>query len=248
MTKNDFLDLKSKFAEISKKNWIEGLGTGTGNVGITFEKMLGKSQENFEIPDFGKIEIKTKLKNGKSDITLFHASPDGELFFETRRLVQLYGYPDPILHDVPILNGNIYATRKKSLSKDFQFKLRVNYKSKKLILLVFNKDGVLIDDATWWSFELLEKKLYRKLYFLAYIQADKKFLNGKCHFKYEKISFYKIKSFSKFIQLINIGVIYISLTIGTFRTGKRKGEMHDHGTCFRINPSKLELLYEKIKI
>lgn len=248
MNKNEFLELKSKFIEISNKNWIEGVAKGTGNVGITFEKMLGKEQENFEIPDFGKIEIKTKLKNSKSDITLFHASPDGELFFETRRLVQLYGYPDSVLHDVPVLNGNIYATRKKWLNKDFQFKLKLDFESKRLVLLIFNKAGVLIDDATWWSFDMLEEKLYRKLYFLAYVQADKKYINGKYHFKYEKIFFYKIKNFSKFLQLINMGVIYICLSIGTFRTGKRKGEMHDHGTCFRINPNKLKLLYEEIEV
>ena len=53
--------LKLKFNEIKEMGWIESPArTDCGIIGLTFEKLIGLPENQFEIPDFGNIEIKTK--------------------------------------------------------------------------------------------------------------------------------------------------------------------------------------------
>lgn len=58
---NNIIKLKKIFDGIANKGWIMSSQKGTSGVGITFEKLIGKNKENFEIPDFEGIEIKTKI-------------------------------------------------------------------------------------------------------------------------------------------------------------------------------------------
>ena len=58
---------------------------------------------------------------------------------------------------------------------------------------------------------------------------------------------YKLKDFETFINLIEKGIIRISLKIGVFRTGKRVGKIHDHGTSFCIEENNLDKLYDLIE-
>ena len=66
--------------------WIESMRRGTTGIGYTFESLLGKPEESFPIPDYGTIEIKTRYRNGKRDITLFNATPDGDFLFATKMM------------------------------------------------------------------------------------------------------------------------------------------------------------------
>ena len=59
---------------------------------------------------------------------------------------------------------------------------------------------------------------------------------------------YKLKDFETFIDLIENGIIRISLKIGVFRTGKKIGQIHDHGTSFCIEEDNLDKLYDLIEI
>ena len=54
---------------------------------------------------------------------------------------------------------------------------------------------------------------------------------------------YEIKSFNKFIECIDKGYIIITFKIGYFKSGKRKGQIHDHGTGFSINYNDIGKLY-----
>lgn len=52
--------LNKKFLEIKKMGWIKSKRKGHTGVGMTFEYLIGTNENNFEIPDFNGIEIKTK--------------------------------------------------------------------------------------------------------------------------------------------------------------------------------------------
>lgn len=78
---NNINDLKEKFLEIKNQKWIKSVNNSTSGIGLTFEKLLGKERESFEIPDYNGIEIKTHSSTSDSYITLFNATPDGDYLF-----------------------------------------------------------------------------------------------------------------------------------------------------------------------
>ena len=83
-----------KFEKIKSERWCEALSGGNGNVGMTFEKKIGIEPNQFSIPDFEGIEIKTKLDGTKPAITLFSATFDGTYLFEMKRIAETYGIFD----------------------------------------------------------------------------------------------------------------------------------------------------------
>lgn len=248
--KENFKKLYNEFLNIKKKEWIKGSSNGQGNVGITFEVELGKERENFPIPDYEGIEIKTSLKRKglPGNITLFSATPDGPCIFQTQILKEKYGWSDKILPEYKIfyatLNGNKYT----KVNKNFYMKLEVDRKEKRVYLKVCDSNFRKIERECFWDFSSLEEKLLRKLKYLAYVEAEKKTINNEQYFKYNSINFYQLKSFEQFLHLLEIGKIKLCFKVGIYRSGIKKGKTYDHGTGFIINKGYLYLLYDKLTI
>ncbi len=239
--------LRKEFKKIRNMGWIPSVGEGSGSIGLTLEKLLQKEKENFEIPDFLGIELKAHKYWSKSLTTLFNATPDGMYLFEIKRLQRNYGYPDRVLKDCKVLQGDVVATIRQKIGKKYQFKLEVNYKDKKVYLCIY-QDLNLIDKQTFWTFSLLQEKLERKLKCLSYVECIEKNIDGRQYFKYVNMKLYQLRDFRYFLKAIEQGKITVTFTIGVFRTGKRKGEIHDHGTAFRIYNRDLRSIFEEIHI
>ena len=246
--KNAIKDLRNLFYEVKAKGWIESDSNNLGSVGLTFEKMLGIQTNELEFPDFEGIEIKTKRKYSVSYTTLFCCTPTGPHFHEVERLKNLYGYPDSQLKNYNVLNTSIYAKYKNKVGTKYYFELKVDKKQQKIILLVFDYKKILIEDIVYWDFDILKEKLYRKLKYLAFVKADKISKENRNYFKYYLMKIYKLKDFDTFIKLVEEGIIRISLKIGVFRDGKKKGQIHDHGTSFCIKEDNLEKLCDLLTI
>ena len=242
----NFKELYEQFQKIKEQGWIRVPTNQKVSQGVFFEQLLKKPIENFEIPDFDGIEIKTHLKDSKSYITLFNASPDGDSFFEIERICSQYGYPDTVLKHAKILHGNVNVMKRNFIGIKYQFRLSLNTKKKKLILYIYDRTNKVVDKSSYWSFELLEEKLRRKLRYLAYIDAKKKVINQQVYYRYNQIYFYQLKDFDQFLELLEKGIIMITFTVGVFREGKRKGQIHNHGTAFRISREHLGKLFSQI--
>jgi len=242
---NTIIELKQKFIKIKKLGWIKSLKNGKGNIGLTFEELLGLTNNQFEIPDFYGIEIKTKRKNSISYITLFSATPDGPHFHEVERLKNKYGYPHSRCKEYKVLNNSIFANKKSKIGLFYYFKLNVDNNSQKIFLNIFDLKGNLIEDEVFWYFDTLKEKIYRKLQILAFIRADSQILNGYEYFKYQSMEIFILKNFDTFIQLIKTGVIRVSFKISVFLSGPKKGKIYDHGTSFEILENDLTKLYIK---
>lgn len=93
VTLEKLVELKKEFLKISKKGYIKGINNNYSSIGRTFENELKLSENEFSVPDYYGIEIKTRRAYSKSAITLFNATPDGEDLFEIERLKNNYGYP-----------------------------------------------------------------------------------------------------------------------------------------------------------
>ena len=246
MTQDSILCFINKFQEINALDWVPSVRKGPTGVGATFEYLMGKNEENFAVPDFMGIEIKTKRVTSLSYVTLFNATPDSHIIMGARRLLNLYGYPDKIIKEANVFQNSIYGSHYTSTGFKYRFKLFVNYEKKKVYLQVYDRYFRLIEEKTYWTFEMLREKLERKLQFLAVVSAESEMRGDEEYFKYTKFHLYKLKDFNTFLKLMEFGIIRVTFKMGVFRDEKRYGNTHDRGTSFDIDFKELELLYEKI--
>lgn len=242
---SDILALKEKLDKIKNLGWIECKNKNKSVTGKTLENLLEINPDNFEIPDYNTIEIKSKVSKRENYIDLFCATPDSYVL-EIKRLYDKYGYLDS--NNYKILNFVLYEEFLKSINNEYSAKLRIDYKNKKVIMEVYNKDNELIDNLSSWSFELLEEKLCRKLNYVCLVEGDKKFSHNVLYVRYDKYKFYKLKKFSNFIRLLKRGQIRISFTLGVYKSGSKSGKMHDHGTQFSIRKENIKLLFDEIEL
>lgn len=237
--------LKQRFEEIKKMGWVKSFRKGNTGIGYTFEKLLGKDEDALCLPDYNGIEIKTHRKNSKSYITLFNYNPIGESSYELKRLLKNYGYRHSRNKSIRLLNSDIYCDYIKDVGIDYKFSLRVDDIEQRIYLLVFDRLGFFVEKKAYWAFETIRDKLYSKLQYLAYIEADSKFINGIEYFRYNKIIFYKLKNFETFIDLFKSAKIKVSFLIsGTFDD---VDNINSHGTSFSIRSKNLNLLFEPVE-
>ena len=52
--------LINKFNNIKNMGWVSSIKKGSAGIGLTFEHLIGVNENEFEIPDFNGIELKTK--------------------------------------------------------------------------------------------------------------------------------------------------------------------------------------------
>ena len=241
--------LKEEFIKIREKGWINGVSNGFGNGGRTFEYLLGKKEaDDLPVADYNGIEIKTRAYNSQYKMSLFSTVPDGPELFEIKRIVDTYGFPARELKSANVLFGNVNAKEKSFIGRHFQFQLEVNYSDKRIYLLVFNKYGKLIERRSFWSFELLRERIEIKINAMAIVKLRGRYINNEKYFSYHDIIFYRLKSFDTFLQLIEEGIITLSIKIDIYRDERRFGNIHDHGTGFQIDEDDLQLLFDRVDI
>lgn len=241
---DSYRELLDKLKSIKKNGWAAAAYNRYSSVGVTFEKLLGKPIESFEIPDYKGIEIKTKLSDDRPYITLFNATPDSYLY-EIKRIHLMYGYPDKKNSKYKVFNMSI--SNKHKLGNLYLFEIVVDREKSCVQMIVRDLGLNIIDKATSWSFDMLEEKLNRKLKYLLVVKAKRRFFNGDLYFKYEDAKLYSCKDFEHFLKAIENGHIRITFKISVFRSGKRIGQIHDHGTGFDIHINYLEKLFDYIE-
>ena len=241
----DLEELTSKITNIKSKGWIKAVNNHTSGIGLTLEHELGVNSGDFEIPDYGQIELKTKKINSEPYTTLFNATPDSYLF-EIKRIQEEYGYPHSKNPNFKVFNVSFDGSNYKSIGNKFLFILNVDWNKKIVILKVFDKYSKrLIDDKISWSFELLKEKLYRKLKYLMFIKAKRKYEFPYVYYKYTQAQFYILRSFDDFLKAIEQGNIRVTFKINAILNGKNNGKMHDHGTSFEIKETDLDKIFIK---
>jgi hypothetical protein len=239
--------LSKMFENIENIGWVKSHQEGYGGLGRTFENLIGKKEENFEWPDFEGIEIKTKRLQTKYDyINLFSYRPESNYVDEILRLRDTYGYPDKIIKNVKVLNISLFANKNTKLKDKFIFKLKIDRGNEKIFLCVYDVFGNIIEKTSYWCFNEMEKKLFRKMKITAIVEADTKIINNQEYFRYKSIRFYRLKNFSNLLDLFEKGSAYITFKIGVNRSGNKINQIHDHGTSFSVKLNNLNQLFEEI--
>ncbi len=244
----NIINVNLTVANVIGKKWYESQAKGVGAAGMTFERLLNLPNQNFEIPDFNGIEIKTKLSTKWKDVCLIGATPDSYLF-ETKRLLDTYGYYDREYKMFKVFNHIFYANKSTYIGNGIYAKLNVDYNKKVVHLYFYDKNETLIDDNTFWSFDLLKEKLLRKDKYLILAYAKRKYIYDEKPtelFNYYKYHFYIFKSFENFLEELEKGIIRVKIGISFYRTADKFGDMNYHGTNFCIDEDKMENIFEKI--
>lgn len=243
---NNIKILIKNFERIKNMNWIESINNNSSGVGRTLENILNIPENSLEIPDFNGIEIKAHRINNDSYISLFCATPDGPHYHEIEFIKDNYGYPDNDLRQYKVLNVSVNAKSLNWFGAKYKSILKINYVEERIYLHIIDLFGNPVYKNTYWDFSTIKEKLYRKMQYLAYFPAISKKIGNKEYFKYNYISIYKIINFEKFIELIQNGIIILVFKASIFKKGKRKGQIKDHGTTFKINCNNINKLFTKI--
>lgn len=236
-------ELKEKFNKIKNMGYVKSIRNGSTGVGATFEYLIGKEEESFEIPDYCGIEIKTRRAYSKSSITLFNAVPTGGTYYEVKRLRDNFGWSRNN-NDIKSLYAMVSATIKEKVGLYHYFKLDIDEFEERIYLEIYDKNLELIDKETYWDFDILREKLLRKLQVLALVKAWTNKIDNIEHFKYYKINIYVLKSFEHFIESLKNGKIKINLRITTHTDDKRYGNVDSHGVGFEIHEEDLLDIYD----
>ena len=237
--------LQKEFQRIRSKGYIKGICNGYSAVGRTFENEINQPENNFWVPDYYGIEIKTRRAYSKSYITLFNAVPDGEKLFEIERLKDTYGYPSKKDRRYKVLYIEAFGNKLNFGGIKYQYKIEVDRNQKKVYLSVYNRYNALIEQKVYWTFDYLKERLLTKLEYLAIVAAWPWKINNCNYFKYYKMDIYKLISFDNFINLIEDGTIKLSIKVDIYTSDKYYGKTYDHGCGFAIEEHNLIRLYNK---
>ncbi len=241
--------LLKQFYRIQAMNWITNQSNGYGSAGQTLELLLHKAIDRDILPDYNGIELKTRQINSEPFVGLFSMALDN------RPLRMKYLYDTCGWHSKENPSFKVLYVRVNNkferCSRRFSYKLHVNYDNEVVELKVYDHyNNSLIKEPLSWSFKHLKLRLETKLTYLAYINVKRYYdwINKTAYFKYEDITFYKLKGFNVFLKLLESGIIVVSIKISYYKTGDKKGEMYDKGTSFEINYANLDFLFEKLNI
>ena len=236
--------LKEKFLKEIRPYYHKSQRSGYTGVGYTFEKLLGKEEDRSSTPDFHGIEIKTHMGYSKNSITLFSLSPTRENAI--KEIYEKYSYPNTKDRRFKSFKGNAFCKEDYLIAFKYYFKLKVDYEEQKLRLFILNNQFEVVNTSIFWDFEQIKNRLFTKIKYLAYINAYPYRIDDELCYKYANIKFYKLKSFSTFLKLIEKDIVHVAFNIDTYKSGERFGTIKDHGTSFRIKPEHLEELFRLI--
>jgi len=241
-------ELYQSYLEINRLGWIKKLRNGYGGIGYTYETLLNKEEDTFPLADYKGIEIKTMRKNSRRVLHLFNITPDGDYLFPIKRVLDIMGYPSKQDKNYKVFMMTINAREYTMLGYSKRAKLYVNRNEQKIEMIAEASKGKDLNVNISWSFDLIKERIEWKLKHLMVVLADGKFIGETEYFKYSDVKFYEIRDFETFLLLIETGAITITFNIDYFKSGRRMGQIYNHGTVFSIPHGYIGFLYKNIII
>lgn len=241
---DDLEKLVAEFRRVKALGEVKSLRKGCTGIGYTFETLINKEEDKLSKPDFGQVEIKTKLGYTKEPITLFNASPKREEASAVIYIANRYGYETKYKNNVARkFCKDVYGNPTFEKNK-YNYKLKIDYIGQKVIMLSFF-DNKFIEKVCEWTFDELRKKLYDKLPYLAIIYGYPYKREDGIYYKYLKMSAYKLKKFDNFLDLIEENKIYFSFYMIYSEDGENV-YFDNHGVSIRIKLDAVDELFEHI--
>lgn len=236
-------ELLIKIQNIHDKGFIPTVTPGDTGVGMTLENELGIPPNSSQNPDYLGIELKARRtkftqRRPTNRVTLFSNVPDwkNSQGMTADKLLEKYGY---------------YAVDQKTGQRRFNLYCTISANTPNPQGLYFNVDfdqDILINRSRidgcdeyvlQWSLETLRNHLQNKHHETFWVQAETQKIKGVENFNYHTIVHTKKPNISLFPYLVESGVITMDYTMHR----KSNGKVRDHGYLFKIDPSKINLLF-----
>jgi len=229
-------DFKREYLKICSIGWIKTHRSGNTGIGKTLEDMVGITENNANLPDFGIYELKSARIDNHAMLTLFTKSPEtSKSVTGNNYLLDSFGYFRPKSPNKKTLYSTLCCTKFVAIYSSGKC-LKVGFDNEKIFLVSHNG----LEDI-YWTRETLKKTFESKYASnqIVYAKAKSRGLGAKEEFKYEKAYLLGGFSFESFTTLLEQGRIFIDLRIGQFANGNA----HDRGTAFRIRECDQDLLF-----
>lgn len=227
--------LKKELKEIEKIGFIETHRIGDTGIGKTLEDLLGIKENNIPLPDIhGVAELKACRKDAKSMMTLFTLEPLPRGGDRDRFLLDNFGY----------------SKRDNKRSKELHITLSSKRYNNQGLKLSVEKDKIKIKGKNrrlkiYWDMESVQEKFHNKLPALVHVLADRKMINEREHFHFNKAYFLTDFSFELFKKMVRKNEILVDLRMYY----RPNGSVRNHGTAFRIKANKLHNCFKnKVKL
>lgn len=236
------LTLLTQHLKEVKGQWIPSSRIHNTGIGKTLEDLILKQEDNLSLPDLDGLEIKSQRLNSKSLVTLFTKSPTFPRGANTY-LREKYGTEE---NTHKIIHTTIYGNKINNYKEKFGFKAEVDRINQKLNLNIYDNIGIELEkNKIHWSFQNLQNK-FKKIESIGYVTAAHKIKDGTEYFRFENITLLLEPTFENLINNLENGLIAIDLRLGIYRSGKRQGKTHDHGTGFRIKKENFDKLFNTV--
>lgn len=232
------------FGFMKKRGWIPYSRTqkeSDGLLGNVLEDLIGISENNLKEPDYKGIEIKTHKVDGLAPLTLFNE----KLTFPTNAsslIKNLYGIADAKSPEHKKLNTRIKMDGWNTHRAGYGYKLELKNDKLYIAIKSIENDEILRTNF-YWKVDKIRQTAEKKIKNLAYITGSLDKVNKKV--KFNEISLFCDFNFDKFINSLKLGDSYFEFRMGVYGSGNKKGKAHDHGSAFRINPSKINSIFDK---
>lgn len=223
----DLQEFKQKFYQIKSQGFVKSLRKGPTGIGLTFETLMGITENNLALPDIYRIEIKAHRDHSNSMITLFTFNKKA---WQINPLdaIKKYGSYDA--------NGRLGMYYTMSLTPN-SAGLFLTVDAEKIA--VQHISGEVI--ATWQLSALTERFLH-KVPALLFVSAHTEMRAGVEYFHFYRAQLMSGTTKELLSELFKTGHLLVDLRLHDKITRAR-----NHGTGFRILEDKLPLLFSKIE-
>jgi hypothetical protein len=225
-------ELTRKIKAIQDLGWIRTARRGPTGVGHTLEGLLGYSENNISIPDWGVFEIKATRKNQKNLITLFSKAPTRANGITPKSLVSNHGYWDE-KKDRQALYVTIDACKRNNQG----WILTIDTNEEKIEI---NHEGTVVASQ---DLKKLRELVAAKVTNLALILADSKVEGRDEFFHYNEAWLLANAELETLVNLIKNGFIVFDWRMHL----KSSGQVRDHGPGYRVREDFLQKLYSRKK-
>lgn len=245
-------DLINKFKTIRNQGWIETSRYGDQCLGNTFEDLVGVKENNRNEADYKGIEIKTRRCLTNSLMSLFTKAPTFPRGVNTY-LRTTYGIEEEKTGQV-VLNTTVSGKKFNTHRGGHSFKIEVDRKEEKLWLIIKNTttgeiiDGINKGKQIYWSFDVLKNALFNKLDKIALVDGEENIMNNVHYVKFTNLYIIQHLTLDKLLDAIENGDLFVDIRLGVYKSGKKSGLTHDHGTGFRIKENRLLTQYASYTI
>lgn len=225
--------LIKKLSKIKSEGFIKTHRAHDTGIGKTLEDLIGIQENNLRLPDVGEIELKSKRINSQSMLTIATKAPQPRGI--NRILFERYKYKD--IEGCYCLHSTVYGSRYNPQG------FRIVFRNDKLELQ--NRENI----EAYWPITIFDDVLKSKSDKIVLVFAETEGEKGREDEKFHFTEAHLLSNLNinKFKNAIEEDKLKIDIRIGFFKSGKREGKYHDHGTGFRINKRDILYLYDNFK-